>query len=87
MSKSTTNILATAAGVPLCDVVVVGVLPDASLYIAHSGSTIASLIMHLELAKREALKAWDEASEAHNAAVALRGRPFSFLQRNAIGKL
>lgn len=65
MSAKTTEILARAAGIPLCDVVVIGVRPGAGLYIDWSGSTIASLIMFLELAKREAMNAWDEGAELH----------------------
>lgn len=65
MSEATTKVLATAAGIPLCDVVVIGVKPGAGLYIDWTGTTVASLIMFLELAKREAMNAWDEGTDLH----------------------
>lgn len=61
MSAKTTEILARAAGTPLCDVVVIGIRPDASLYCDHSGSTVASFLMLLDLAKAEAIDAWRQA--------------------------
>ncbi len=62
-----TDVLAKASEHKLCDVVVIGVKPDASLYIDWTGTTIASLIMFLELAKEDAVKAW------HTAAVERKG--------------
>jgi hypothetical protein len=65
MSAETTRILADAAGMPLCDVVVIGVTPDGSVNVDWSGTTIASLLMFLKLAEREALMAWDAGVELH----------------------
>ena len=59
MSKETNRVLANASGTPLCDVVVIGVRPNGELYIDHSGTTIASLMLHLRLAEREVLNAWE----------------------------
>ena len=56
MSAETNKILARAAIQPLCDVVVLGVLPGGQgLYMDWSGSTIASLVLMLETAKQEAI--------------------------------
>jgi hypothetical protein len=56
MSAETNKILARAAGQPLCDVVVLGVLPSGQgLYMDWSGSTVASLVLMLEAAKQEAI--------------------------------
>ncbi len=62
MSAETTRVLANAVGHQLCDVAVIGVKPDGKLFIDWTGSTIASLMLMLRLADREALKAWDEAA-------------------------
>lgn len=65
MSVETTKVLATAAGTPLCDVVVIGVKPGGDLYIDWTGTTIASLLLFLELAKSEAMEAWKEGVNLH----------------------
>lgn len=65
MSQATTEILARATGVPLCDVVVIGVKPDGTLHIDWNGTTLGSLVLLLELAKREAMNAWDEGMDLH----------------------
>ena len=67
MSKPT-EILAKAASEQLCNVVVIGLRPDRTLYIDHSGTTVASLMMYCDLAKDEAMKAWHEASNMKDAA-------------------
>lgn len=69
MSARTTEILAKAAGVPLCDVVVIGIKPDASMHLDWSGSTLASLIMHLELAKAQAIDAWRQAEKEYREGI------------------
>lgn len=65
MSTETTKILANAAGTPLCDVVVIGVKPGGGIYIDWTGTTIASLLLFLELAKQEAMDAWKEGVNLH----------------------
>ena len=65
MSAETTKVLAGAVGHQLCDVVVIGVKPDHSLVIDWTGSTIASLLLLLRRAEREAFAALDEAEEQH----------------------
>jgi len=70
MSTETTKVLARAAGTPLCDCVVVGIMPGGDVYLDHTGSTIASLMLYLELGKSEALKAWYEAQKAEAGGVA-----------------
>lgn len=65
MSADTTRVLATATGTPLCDCVVIGVKPDGSIYLDWTGSTLASLLLYLRLAEREALNAWDEGVDLH----------------------
>lgn len=65
MSTETTKILANATGVPLCDVVVIGVKPGGEIYIDWTGTTIASLLLFLELAKQEAMDAWKEGVNLH----------------------
>ena len=59
MSTATTRVLAEAAGTPLCDCVVIGVKPDGSIYLNWTGTTLASLLLYLKLAEREAMNAWD----------------------------
>lgn len=59
MSAATTRVLAEAAGTPLCDAVVIGVKPDGSIYLDWTGTTLASLLLYLKLAEREAMNAWD----------------------------
>lgn len=66
MSQATTEILARATGVQLCDVVVIGVKPDGTLHIDWNGTTLGSLMLFLDLAKREALKAWDDGVDLGN---------------------
>ena len=59
MSAETNKILARAASQPLCDVVVLGVLPGGQgLYMDWNGTTVASLVMLLEAAKSEAVAAF-----------------------------
>lgn len=65
MSIATTKVLANAAGTPLCDVVVIGVKPGGDLYIDWTGSTLASLLLFLRLAEREAMDAWDAGVDLH----------------------
>ena len=65
MSEATTKVLATAAGTPLCDVVVIGVKPSGELYIDWTGSTLASLLLFLRLAEREAINAWEAGVDLH----------------------
>lgn len=65
MSAETTRVLASAAGVPLCDVTVIGVKPDGSVYIDWTGTTIASLLLFLELAREEAMAAWKAGVDLH----------------------
>jgi hypothetical protein len=65
MSAETSRILAEAAGTKLCDVVVIGITPDGSVNVDWSGTTIASLLMFLKLAEREALVAWDAGVDLH----------------------
>lgn len=62
MSKITTKILSNAAAQNLCDVVVIGITADKELYIRHSGTTVASLIMYCELAKNQAIACWHMAA-------------------------
>ena len=55
MSAATTKILARAAAQPLCDVVVIGVLPNGGgLYLDWNGTTVASLMMMCHAAMHEA---------------------------------
>lgn len=65
MSEATTKVLATAAGTPLCDCVVIGVKPGGDLYIDWTGETLASLFLFLKLAEREAMDAWDAGVDLH----------------------
>lgn len=65
MSAETSRILAEAAGTQLCDVVVIGITPDGSVNVDWTGTTIASLLMFLKLAEREALLAWDAGVDLH----------------------
>lgn len=70
MSEATTRILASATGTPLCDVVVIGVKPGGDLYIDWTGTTLASLLLFLKLAEREAMNAWDAGVDLHKRGVA-----------------
>ena len=55
MSAATTRILARAAAQPLCDVVVIGVLPNGGgLYLDWNGQTVSSLMMMCHAAMHEA---------------------------------
>ena len=55
MSAETTKILARAASQPLCDVVVIGVLPNGGgLYLDWNGQTVSSLMMMCHAAMHEA---------------------------------
>lgn len=65
MSAKTTEVLARATGIPLCDVVVIGVKPGGDIYVNWTGSTIASLLLLLKLAEKEAMQAWDEGVDLH----------------------
>ncbi len=61
MSATTTKILAMAAAQPLCDVVVIGVLPNGGgLYIDWNGQTVASLMMMCHAAMHEATEKFIE---------------------------
>lgn len=64
MSAKTTAMLAEAAGTKLCDLVIIGVRPDASLLIDYSGS-LSSFMLYLELAKAQAIEAWREAEKEY----------------------
>lgn len=51
------DVIARAAKMELCDVVVIGVLPDGGgLYTDWSGTTINSLVLQLDAAKAEAIR-------------------------------
>jgi len=61
MSAETTKILARAAGQPLCDCVVIGVLPNGGgLYLDWNGTTISSLVMLCQAAIHEATQTYVE---------------------------
>lgn len=61
MSAATTKILARAAAQPLCDVVVIGVLPNGGgLYLDWNGTTTASLVMLCQAAIHEATEQFVE---------------------------
>lgn len=61
MSALTNKILARAAGQPLCDVVVIGVLPNGGgLYLDWNGSTVASLVLMCQAAIHEATELYVE---------------------------
>lgn len=61
MSATTTKILARAAAQPLCDVVVIGVLPNGGgLYLDWNGQTVASLMMMCQAAIHEATEKFIE---------------------------
>ena len=61
MSAATTKILARAAAQPLCDVVVIGVLPNGGgLYLDWNGTTVASLMMMCHAAMHEATEKFIE---------------------------
>lgn len=61
MSATTTKILARAAAQPLCDVVVIGVLPNGGgLYLKINGTTVASLMMMCYAAMHEATEKFIE---------------------------
>jgi hypothetical protein len=65
MSAATTKVLATAAGTPLCDCVVIGFTPDGDIHVDWTGTTLASLFLWLKLAEREAMLAWDSGVDLH----------------------
>ena len=61
MSAATTRILARAAAQPLCDVVVIGILPNGGgLYLDWNGTTISSLVMLCQAAIHEATQTYVE---------------------------
>jgi hypothetical protein len=61
LSAATTKIIARAAAQPLCDVVVIGVLPNGGgLYLDWNGTTTASLIMLCQAAIHEATEKFIE---------------------------
>ena len=61
MSAATTRILARAAAQPLCDVVVIGVLPNGGgLYLDWNGQTTSSLVMLCQAAIHEATEKFIE---------------------------
>lgn len=61
MSAETTKILARAAGQPLCDCVVIGVLPNGGgLYLDWNGQTVSSLMMMCHAAMHEATEKFIE---------------------------
>jgi hypothetical protein len=61
MSATTTKILARAAAQPLCDVVVIGVLPNGGgLYLDWNGQTTSSLVMLCQAAIHEATETFIE---------------------------
>ena len=61
MSAATTKILARAAAQPLCDVVVIGVLPNGGgLYLDWNGQTVSSLMMMCHAAMHEATEKFIE---------------------------
>lgn len=61
MSAETTKILARAAGQPLCDCVVIGVLPNGGgLCLDWNGTTTASLVMLCQAAIHEATEQFVE---------------------------
>jgi len=61
MSATTTKILARAAAQPLCDVVVIGVLPNGGgLYLDWNGQTVSSLVMLCQAAIHEATETYVE---------------------------
>lgn len=54
------DVIAKAADADLCDVAIIGIKPKGGMYIDWSGTTVASLILYLEAAKAEAVKAFAE---------------------------
>ncbi len=61
MSAETTKILARAAAQPLCDCVVIGVLPNGGgIYLDWNGTTTASLVMLCQAAIHEATEQFVE---------------------------
>ena len=61
MSATTTKILARAAAQSLCDVVVIGILPNGGgLYLDWNGTTVASLMMMCHAAMHEATEKFVE---------------------------
>jgi len=61
MSATTTKILARAAAQSLCDVVVIGILPNGGgLYLDWNGQTVASLMMMCHAAMHEATEKFIE---------------------------
>lgn len=67
MSAATTKILARAAAQPLCDVAVIGVLPNGGgLYLDWNGTTTASLVMLCQAAIHEATEQFVEGINDHS---------------------
>lgn len=61
MSAATTKIIARAAAQPLCDVVVIGILPNGGgLYLDWNGQTVSSLMMMCHAAMHEATEKFIE---------------------------
>lgn len=61
------DVLDKASGMDLCDVVVIGIKPSGGLHIDWSGTTVTSLVMHLEAAKFRAVEEFVKAlPEAHD---------------------
>lgn len=54
------DVISKAAKADLCDVVVIGIKPKGGLYVDWSGTSVASLVLHIEAAKAEAIKAFAE---------------------------
>jgi hypothetical protein len=54
------DVIARAADSDLCDVVVIGIKPKGGLYVDWSGTSVASLVLYIEAAKAEAVKAFAE---------------------------
>lgn len=50
------GVLDRASSMDLCDVVVVGLKPSGGLHIDWSGTTVNSLVLHLEAAKARAVE-------------------------------
>ena len=68
-NKTTNEILARASSQKLCDVVVIGVLPDGGgLYLDWSGSTVASLSLMLSAAQSEVANAYLDGIKTKEAA-------------------
>ncbi len=58
------EVLATAAGAKLCDVVVIGLKPNGGgVYVDWSSNTVSSLNMMLDAGKAKAVQAYIDAAE------------------------